>query len=78
MFTKVERGWGGINWELGIHIYTLLWIKQITNRDLLYSTGDSTLYSIMAYMGKESKKGVDLCICITDSLCCTHENNTTL
>ena len=56
MFTKGERGWGGINWELGIHIYTLLWIKQITNRDLLYSTGDSTQYSVIIYMGKESEK----------------------
>ena len=24
--------------------------------DLLYSTGNSTQYSVMAYMGKESKK----------------------
>ena len=46
----------GINWEIGIDIYTLLYIKQITNKNLLYSTGDSTQYSIMAYMGKESKK----------------------
>ena len=29
-------------------------------------------------MGKESKKTVDLCICITNSLWCTHETNTTL
>ena len=26
------------------------------NKDLLYSTGNSTQYSVMAYMGKESKK----------------------
>ena len=45
---------GGINWEIGIEIYTLLYIKQITNKDLLYSTGNSTHYSVMAYMGKES------------------------
>ena len=48
---------GGINWEIGIDIYTLLYIKQITNKDILYSTGNSTQYSVMAYMGKESKKG---------------------
>ena len=47
---------GGINWEIGTDIYTLLYIKQITNKDLLYSTGNSTQYSVMAYMGKESKK----------------------
>ena len=51
-----EKVWGGINWEIGIDIYTLLYIKQITNKDLLYSTGKSTQYSVMAYMGKESKK----------------------
>ena len=46
----------GINWEIGIDTYTLLYIKQVTNKDLLYSTGNSTQYSVMAYMGKESKK----------------------
>ena len=25
---------GGINWEIGIDIYTLLYIKEITNKDL--------------------------------------------
>ena len=36
--------------------YTLLFIKQITNKNLPYSTGNSTQSSVMAYMGKESKK----------------------
>ena len=49
-------GKGGVNWETGIDIYTLLYIKQMTNKNLLYSTGNSTQYSVMAYMGKESKK----------------------
>ena len=36
---------------------SLLYIKQITNKDLLYSTaGNSTQYSVMTYMGTESKK----------------------
>jgi len=48
--------WGRINWKVGIDIYTLLYIKQIANKNLLYSTGNSTQYSVMAYMGKESKK----------------------
>ena len=47
---------GGISWEIGIDIYTLLYIKQITNKNLLYSTGNSTQYSVMTYMGKESKR----------------------
>ena len=48
--------WGGINWKIGIDIHTLLYIKQITNKDLLYHKGKSTQYSVMAYTGKESKK----------------------
>ena len=53
----VTRGWGGgISWEIGIDIYTLLYIKYITNKNLLYSTGNSTQYSVLAYLGKESKK----------------------
>ena len=73
------RGVGGRD-KLGdwIDIYTLLCIKQITSKNLLYSTGKSTQYSVMAYMGKESKKRVDICICITNSLCCTPESNTAL
>ena len=46
----------GINWEIGIDIHTLLYIKQLTKKDLLYSTGNSTQYSVMTYMGKESNK----------------------
>ena len=46
----------GINWETEIDKYTLLCIKWITNKDLLYSTGNSSQYSVMTYMGKESKE----------------------
>ena len=35
----------GINWESGIDLYTLLDIKQMTSKDLLDSTGNSTQYS---------------------------------
>ena len=34
-----SRGWGGgggMNWEIGIDIYALICIKQITNKNLLY------------------------------------------
>ena len=48
--------WRRINWETGIGTYTLLYIKEITNKDLLYSTGNSTRYYVMTYMGKESTK----------------------
>ena len=43
----------GKNWKIGIDIYTLLCMKQITNMDLLYSTGNFAQYFAMAYMGKE-------------------------
>ena len=35
---KVAGGWGGggMNWEIGIDMYTLICIKQITNKNLLY------------------------------------------
>ena len=36
-------------WEAILHI------KLIINKDLLYSTGKSTQYSVVTYMGKESK-----------------------
>jgi len=54
-YQKGKRG-GGINWEAGIYIYTLLYIKEITNEDLLRSMGNATQYSVMSYMGIESKK----------------------
>ena len=148
MATKGDTwGEGGINQEAGVSIYTLLSIKQVTNKALLYSTGNSTQYSVITYMGKglkkkngwefpfwlscihedvgailaslsglrirrcpevtdmaliwrccspdstpslgisyvasaalkrEGKKGIDICICITDSLCCTPKTNTLL
>ena len=37
---------GKIDWELGIDTYTLLYLKEITNKDLLYSTGNSAQYSV--------------------------------
>ena len=32
------QGWGGgvMNWEIGIDMYTLICIKWITNKNLLY------------------------------------------
>ena len=44
---------GGRDRELGIDIYTLLYLKWITNRGLLYSTGNSAQCSVAAWMGEE-------------------------
>ena len=67
------REGGGINSEFGINIYTLLYVKQITNKDLLYSTGNCTQYFVITYKGKKSEKKIDIYVCITESLCYTSE-----
>ena len=41
MDTKGGSGWG-MYWEVGIDIYTLLFIKWLINENLLYSAGIST------------------------------------
>ena len=33
---KAEGGWGVMNWEIGIDMYTLICIKWVTNKNLLY------------------------------------------
>ena len=38
---------GGMNWELGIDIYSLLQIKSITNENLLYGAGNATQCSVV-------------------------------
>ena len=50
------QGRRGLNWDTEIDIHTLLFIKQITNKDLLYSTKNSIQYSVMTYMGKGTEK----------------------
>ena len=46
------RRWGGMNWEIRTDVYTLLYIKRITNENLLYSAGNSVL------CGDLNKKGI--------------------
>ena len=42
MDTKGGKPWGGgggggvMNWEIGIDMYTLMYVKLMTNKDLLY------------------------------------------
>ena len=52
---KVTKVGGGINQKFGINI-SLLYIKQITNKDLLYNKGNSTYYSIITIWGKNLEK----------------------
>jgi len=45
--------WGrGTNNQPGVNTQTLLYIKWTANMDLLYSTWNSTKYSVITYMGK--------------------------
>ena len=43
----------GIVRELGMDVYTLLYLKWITNKDLLYSTWNSAQCYMAAWMAKE-------------------------
>ena len=69
------RGWGGMEWEFRISRCKLLYTEWINNKVLLYSTGNNIQYSVINHNGKEYFKKH---ICITESLCCTAEINTTL
>ena len=40
MVKKGKLRGGGVNQEVGINIYTLLYTKEINNKDLLYSKGN--------------------------------------
>ena len=50
-------------------MYTLLYLRWMTNKDLLYSTGDSAQCYMAAWMG--GGLGEDgFIICMAESLCC--------
>ena len=43
----------GIVWEFGMGLYTLLYLKWITNKLLLYSIGNCAQCYVAAWMGGE-------------------------
>ena len=51
-----------------MNIYTLLYTRQITNKGLLYGTGNCTQYSDNLYCKRILKR---MNICIIEALCCT-------
>ena len=51
-------------------LWTLWYMEWIVNGGLLYITGKSSQYSVIISVG------MDMCICITELLCCTAEINT--
>ena len=62
--------------EFGINMYILLYLRWITNKNLLYSTGNSAQCYVAAWMG--SLREMDTCICMAESLCCPPETITAL
>ena len=61
-----------MDWGLGNGKSTLLYMEWMVNRDLLYSIGKSTQCSVITHMG------MNICICMAESLCCTAEIHTVL
>ena len=69
----------GIVREFGMDRYTLLYLKSVTNKDLLYSPGNSAQCHVAAWMGVGGVWGrMDTCICMAESLCCSPETVTRL
>ena len=50
MVTRGEGCGEGIVMEFGVDVYTLLYLKWITNKDLLYSTGNSAQCYVAGWM----------------------------
>ena len=51
MVTRGEGCGEGIVMEFGVDVYTLLYLKWITNKDLLSCTGNSAQCHVAAWMG---------------------------
>ena len=49
-------GEGGMDWGFGTGMCTLKYMEWLAHRDKLYSTGNSTRYSVIIYLGKESER----------------------
>ena len=64
--------------DFGEVIYTLLYLKWITNINLLYSTENSAQCYMPASMGGGFWGRMDTCICMSESLHCSPETITTL
>ena len=75
---KLTHGCQGeeITKDFGKVMCTLLHLKWITNKNLLYSTWNSAQCYVPARMG-ESGGRTDACICMAESLHCSPETITT-
>ena len=72
------EGWRKAQWgDFGTDVCTRLYLKWITNKDLLYSTGDSAQCYVAARTGGEFG-GEWVRLCTAESLHCPPETITTL
>ena len=56
VLAKEEEGGGGKDWEFGISRCKLLYRGWISNKVLLYSTGNYIQYPVINHNGKEYEK----------------------
>ena len=55
-----------MNWDIGIDLYTLLCMEQVTSENLPYSMGNSTQCSVVTQMGEESRReGISVYVQLT-------------
>ena len=64
--------------DFGKVTYTLLYLKWITNRDLLYSTRNSAQHYVPAWMGRESGENGYMCMYVSQFCHCLPETTTAL
>ena len=78
---KGEGVGGGMEQVFGISRYKLLYTGWINNKVILYRTGNYIQYPVINHNGKEYEQEyiyMYMYVCITESLCCIEEINTTL
>ena len=78
---KGSGGGRGMDWEFGAGRCKLLHLGWINNKVLLYSTGNYIQSLGINHNNKEYQKKsvyIYVCVCITESLCCTAEIATPL
>ena len=64
------------SWESGMDTYTLLYLRWITNEDLLYSTWNSAESYEAGREGSWGRPGV--CVCMAETFRCSPETATIL
>ena len=63
--------------EFGMDMYTLLYLKWVTNKDLLYSTWNSAQYYVPAWIGGFGGEWIQVYVWL-ESLSCSPESTTVL